>query len=229
MMRGGILLQARMASQRLPGKALAQIGGWPLVTHCIRRLAAKAGLPVILATTRRTDDDALAAAAAQAGAQLFRGSDHDVLDRFVRCAAQFELDVVIRATADNPGVDIDAPGRLIDALRSGHLEYVREDDLPCGAGVEGITVPALYRVGLLARDAFDREHVTTFVRRHPGLFRTQTLAVPATIARPDIRLTVDTADDLQSFRELHQATGRELPDVTELITAWDHHHRRSAA
>lgn len=228
-MKAGIILQARTGSQRLPGKVLEPIAGRPLVEQCIRRLAAGGAAPVILATTTLADDDDVAAAGVAAGAPVFRGAAEDVLDRFVECARAFQLDVVVRATADNPAVDIEAPARLLDALARLDADYVREDDLPLGAGVEAITRETLALTALLARDAFDREHVTTFVRRHADLFRLTTLHVPPALARPDVRLTVDTPEDLHLMRELYSLAGADLPSLATFIGAWDRRARRTAA
>lgn len=228
-MRAGIILQARTGSQRLPGKVLEPVGGLPLVAQCIRRLEASGVAQVILATTTLPEDDPLAAAGAHAGVVVFRGSAENVLDRFARCAAAFGLDAVIRATADNPAVDIEAPARLLAGMSRLGVDYVREDDLPYGAGVEGITRQALDLTALVARDAFDREHVTTFVRRRGDLFTQTTLTVPAAIARPDVRLTVDTPDELRQMRELYSMTGADLPPLVTFIDAWDRLARRTAA
>ena len=107
--------------------------------------------------------------------------------------------------------------------------HVREDDLPLGAGVEAITRETLALTALLARDAFDREHVTTFVRRHADLFRLTTLHVPPALARPDVRLTVDTPEDLHLMRELYSLAGADLPSLATFIGAWDRRARRTAA
>jgi spore coat polysaccharide biosynthesis protein SpsF len=218
-----------MASQRLPAKALEPIAGRSLIVRCLQRLGAAGVGPVILATTVGSEDDALVSAAEDLGAAVFRGSADDVLDRYVRCAAQFGLDRMVRATGDNPGVDINAPGRLLEALAGSNAEYVREDDLPYGGGVEALTLDALNRAALLAHDPFDREHVTTYIRRHPETFRTLVRRVPAPLARPDVRVTVDTAGDLEAFRALHAATGREMPTLPQLIAAWDRLGLRTAA
>ena len=229
MKRAGIILQARTGSQRLRGKVLEPVGGRPLIEQCIRRLVASGVAQIILATTTLPDDDALAAAGADAGVGVFRGSPENVLDRFARCAAASNLDVVIRATADNPAVDIEAPARLLEAIARLGVDYVREDDLPYGAGVEAMTRLALDRAALLAGDAFDREHVTTFVRRRGDLFTQTTLAVPGVLARPDVRLTVDTPDELRQMRELYSMTGADLPPLVTFIDAWDRLARRTAA
>lgn len=225
----GIVLQARLASERLPGKALATIRGRTILEWCIRRLVAADAAPVVLATTDRDDDDVLADLAGDAGAAVYRGSASDVLGRFVRCAAALRLDHVIRATADNPGVDIQAPGRVLGALRESRADYVFEEGLPYGAAVEGVTADALRRAAVLATNPYDREHVTTFVRRRTDLFQVVRLPVPDALARPDVRLTVDTGEDLRTVRALFDAVPSEMPSVAELIRAWDCARQRKPA
>jgi spore coat polysaccharide biosynthesis protein SpsF len=228
-MRAGILLQSRMASQRLPGKALEAIGGRPLVEQCLLRLLASEAAPVILATTTRTDDNAVADVGGRLGVPVFRGAEDDVLDRFVRCADRFQLDIVIRATADNPAVDMEAPARLLAALVRSGADYVREDGLPYGGGVEAITVEALRRQATATCDCRDREHVTTYVQRHADRFTVLALPAPAPIARPDVRVTVDTADDLQRMRRMYALAGEGLRPLSDFIRAWDRLEERSVA
>ena len=45
-----VLIPARMASHRLPGKPLADIAGVPMVVHVLRRAEAAAIGPVVVAT-----------------------------------------------------------------------------------------------------------------------------------------------------------------------------------
>jgi spore coat polysaccharide biosynthesis protein SpsF len=227
--RAGVILQARMASQRLPGKALEVVGGRPIVEQCLRRLSAANAGPVILATTTRPEDDVLVALASRAGLATFRGAAEDVLGRYAACAAHFGIDVIVRATADNPGVDIAAPARLLKAFRETNVDYVREDDLPYGAAVEVVSTAALTRAASLAAAAADLEHVTTFIRRRPDLFSILDLPAPAALARPDVRLTVDTPADLRHVREVYRRADRDMPSLQDLIAASDRQSRQSVA
>jgi spore coat polysaccharide biosynthesis protein SpsF len=216
--RPGIILQARLASQRLPGKALVEIGGQSILEHCLRRLIAS-GTKVVLATTQQPDDDALAAVATRLNVAVFRGDEHDVLRRYLRCAEQFRLDPVLRATADNPGVDMLAPSRVLAALIESGADYLREEGLPCGAAVEGVRTSALATADVLAREAYDREHVTTYIRRHTDGFRVVERRAPAALTAPDLRLTIDTPEDLSYVRELFARAGGDMPSLTALIDA----------
>jgi spore coat polysaccharide biosynthesis protein SpsF len=218
----GIVLLARMASSRLPGKALQTVGGWVILEHCLRRLMASGVARVVLATTTQPEDNALVEVARRIGVPVFRGDSDDVLGRTVRAAEEFGFDPVVRATGDNPAVDILAPGRVLAALRASHADYVREEGLPYGAAVEAMTAAALGRAAELATDADDREHVTTFIRRRTDLFRVVTVAAPAPLCRPSLRLTVDTPEDLAWVRELFARVRTEYPPLRRLIEAAGH-------
>jgi spore coat polysaccharide biosynthesis protein SpsF len=215
----GIILQARMGSSRLPRKALALVASQTILEHCLRRLMFAGVAPVVLATTDCPEDQPLADIAQRLGASVFRGDTDDVLGRFVAAAETFDFDHVIRATGDNPGTDIQAPGRLLAALRATDADYVHELGLPYGAAVEAVTRDALVRASNEATEADDREHVTTYVRRNSNSFRVVQLAAPTPLRRPDIRLTVDTADDLAHVRTIFERTGGDLPPLRHLIEA----------
>jgi len=173
----------------------------------------------VLATTTRSDDDVLAVIAARLGARVYRGDEHDVLGRTVAAAAAHGFDRVLRATGDNPFVDIQAAGRLLAALRASDADYVREEGLPYGAAVEAMTTSALQQAAEMATDAADREHVTTFIRRRTDLFRIVSVTAPTPLCRPSLRLTVDTPDDLAWVRTLFGRVGSEYPSLRRLIEA----------
>jgi spore coat polysaccharide biosynthesis protein SpsF len=219
--KAAVILQARMNSQRLRGKVLAGLGGRTLLGQCIWRLQAS-GLPVIVATTTRPDDDRVVQEALLYGAQPFRGAEDDVLQRYVAAAKAFDIAIVIRATADNPAVDCDGPGRLLASIARAEADYVIESGLPMGAACEAVTAQALARAAERTSDAYDREHVTPFVRRASG-FKVVSTPAPAHLRRPDLRMTVDTADDLTRMRALLEPfrSAATPPSLSEIITVAD--------
>ena len=133
----GIVLQARMRSTRLPGKALLPVGSRSILEHCVTRLRHAAVAPVIVATSTAPEDDPIAAVAAACGAHCCRGALEDVLMRVLAAAARFDLDLVVRATADNPAVDTDAPGRVLSHLRATGADYVSEHGFAVRRGRRG--------------------------------------------------------------------------------------------
>jgi spore coat polysaccharide biosynthesis protein SpsF len=215
----GIILQARYASARLRGKALEPLGERTILEQCLRRLVRAGVARVVLATTVQPEDDALEAVATRLGVAVYRGDRDDVLGRFSKAAHRFGLDPVLRATADNPAVDVQCPGRVIAALRATGADYIREQGLPIGGAVEGMTAEALHRAASLATDPYDREHVTPFILKRRDLFRVTEVEAPAPLRRPSLRLTVDTRADLAWVRELFARAGCDDPSLARLIAA----------
>jgi spore coat polysaccharide biosynthesis protein SpsF len=214
-----IILQARMASTRLPGKALASLGARSVIGHCLARLRIAGAAPVLLATTTNQEDDVLVATAATYGVATFRGPDSDVLTRYVLAAQSVGARLVIRATGDNPAVDIGGPERVLTALRSMKWDHVSEEGLPYGAAVEGVTLDALIRASALATDAADREHVTPWIRRDRGHFTARQILAPAGLRRPDVRVTVDTQDDLTFMQNVAARLNNwsEEPELSSIV------------
>jgi spore coat polysaccharide biosynthesis protein SpsF len=221
MIRAAIILQARMGSARLPGKVMAPIAGRPLIAHCIARLT-RSGLPVVVATTERREDDVLVDVAHDLGVPIVRGADQDVLARFVGAASRLALTHVVRATADNPVVDLDAPRRTLDLLCRAGAGYVEELGLPTGAAVEACTVDALRHAAAATADPYDREHVTPYLRRGLAGASVQARA-PIALRRADLRFTVDSAADLVTVRALfdHLGDGATLAPLPAFIEAAD--------
>lgn len=227
--RGAVVLQARLGSSRLPGKVLADLGGTTVLGRCIYRLRAACVGPVIVATTRLGEDEAVAREARRHGVAVVRGDALDVLGRFMTAAETYRLDWIIRATADNPFVDIEAPARVRLALVDGGFDHVVEQGLPYGAAVEAVGVRALGEAARWATEPDDREHVTPWLRRQAGLRVDQPLA-PDAVRRPDIRLTIDTEADLGWARALAQVVNLDEPvPLAHIIAVADAVTSRMAA
>ena len=224
-----IVLQARTGSRRLPGKVLRLIAGQSVLAHCLHRLLRAGMNGVVVATTAAGADDAVEAEARRLGVPVVRGPEDDVLARFVLAANRSGAQYLIRATADNPAVDFEAPGRLLRAMRPGRFDYAHEHGMPFGTAVEGIRADALRIAHSLAIDPADREHVTPFIRRHPDLFRARASLAPAALRRPDLRLTIDTPDDLAFMTEvlMRAGAGTDPVPLRTIICAADRVNRRA--
>ena len=196
-MSTGIVIQARMGSSRLPGKVLRPIAGKPLLAHVVGRLELLAhAATAVLATTTQNRDDAVADWCAAAGVPCFRGSEEDVLDRYLRCAERFGFTRVVRLTADNPFTDMAELDRLLELQTAGGYDYCHSFGMmPLGVGAEVMTLAALRRSHEEGHEPHHREHVNEYIQEHPELFPTGVLEVPAAKRRPDLRLTVDTEED----------------------------------
>ena len=218
-----VILQARMGSRRLPGKVLEPLARRPLVVHCLERLLAADVGPVVLATTTLTQDDVLARVADSLRVPVVRGAADDVLARFVAAIETYPGRVVVRATADNPAVDIAAPRRVQRWLDAGDADYVVESDLPYGTAVEAVRAEVVLEAHRTTHDPADREHVTPWVIRQ-SRFRVLRVPAPSTLRRPDLRFTVDTPADLRYMRSVMARAGARNGPVPleDLIEAADH-------
>jgi spore coat polysaccharide biosynthesis protein SpsF len=204
------VIQARTGSTRLPAKVLADLGGRPVLDWVVRAARASTMVDqVIVATSALAGDDVVADLAKSLGAMVVRGSEDDVLSRFVAALDAHPADAVVRLTADCPLLD----PTLIDAVAGAWaaaptLDYVSTvvvRSLPRGMDVELVTARALRAVDRMAV-GHDRVHVTSGVYADPSAYRL--LGVCVTPPANDLRVTLDTAEDLVLLRALVA----ELPD-----------------
>lgn len=202
-----IVLQARLSSTRLPGKALAVLAGETLLRHCLRRLLCARAGHVVLATTTSPEDDRLVDEAASLGVASMRGPADDVLQRFTDVAKQTGARYLVRATADNPAVDIGAPARTLRAIKAAGADYCSERGLPYGAAVECMRTEALMDAAARTTDAYEREHVTPRLRLDLDRYHVVESDAPSDVRRPDLRLTVDTSTDLALMDDVLRRAG----------------------
>ena len=122
-----IILQARVDSSRLWGKALLPLGGMPAAVLACRR-AARGGRPVTLATSDRAIDDALADAARDHGISVFRGNAYNVLGRYLDATRDLSNDaVIVRLTGDNVLPDADFVELMLRTFEESGAPYLGTD------------------------------------------------------------------------------------------------------
>jgi spore coat polysaccharide biosynthesis protein SpsF len=181
-MRINAVIQARTGSTRLPGKVLEDLGGRPVLEWVVRAAQTATQIDtVIVATSTGADDDTVADLAASLGVPVVRGSEDDVLSRFVDALDAHPADAVVRLTADCPLLD----PALIDAVagawaaaqtRFDYVSTVLVRCLPRGMDVELVTAAALRAVDRVA-SGHDRVHVTSLLYAEPTAYRLLGLCV----------------------------------------------------
>ncbi|MEM7718479.1 MAG: glycosyltransferase family protein [Pseudomonadota bacterium] len=223
------IIQARMSSSRFPGKVLADLDGLPMVVFMVRRVAQCSLLDhVIVATSDQTSDDPLADTCRANGIAVFRGPLTDVLGRFAMVQAEQQADVIVRMTGDCPLADPVVIGDLVALRQTEGADYasnVEPRSYPHGLDCEVFTADALSRNVINARDAYDREHVTPWMRSDDAGLHRANLAQKADASR--LRLTVDHPADLEVVRAVVAGTGRNA--TLQEITAWMKAHPEIAA
>ncbi len=231
MTRTVAVIQARTGSNRLPGKILETLhDDVSLLAYQCRHLREIEGVDeLVIATTTNPDDDAVVTLAEREGVRVFRGSEEDVLSRFLMVAKHTLARTIVRITSDSPFRDPAVIARCVAAHRAQDAEYTRPSagHLPKGLRAEVVETAVLRQLdGSAETTARDREHVTVFIRDHHDRFRCHTVDFPEALHRPDFDVSVDTCDDLALVRALHASlTERGWPvDTAHLCRLFDETH-----
>ena len=201
------ILQARTSSSRLPGKVLCPVAGRPMILRQLERIGrARLIDQIVVATSADASDDDLVRTLEAAGVAVFRGSLDDVLDRFIRAAAEYPSGHVVRLTGYCPLTDPD----LIDAVIAHHLvggaditSNSNQPTFPDGLDVEVVRTGRLREAAAEALHKFEREHVTQFLYRHPERFRIAHYKAERDLSA--LRWTVDEPADLAFVRAVYDA------------------------
>lgn len=197
-----VVLQARLDSSRLPGKALLLLEGKPLLFRVMQALNE---IPSDLKVLACPDDSvsAFTPLAEECGFEIFAGPKEDVLERYCRVIRHFGITHLIRATGDNPFVFTDTACAINAEALALKADYSSYSGLPVGAGVESVPAAALLRAGKEAGSPYDREHVCPYLYTHGELFKLHRPLAPLRWQFPGIRLTVDTREDFDRAIELY--------------------------
>ncbi|MFA6409828.1 MAG: glycosyltransferase family protein [Gammaproteobacteria bacterium] len=201
-MKIGIIIQARLASTRLPGKVLKCLpcsSNITVLEQVIRRLKkSRLANEIVVATTTSIEDDEIIKIAQKEHVGWFRGSKEDVLSRYYLCSKEKSLDIIVRITSDCPCIDPE----IVDKVIAAHIKAKTDYTFSCtekvfsnGMDVEVFNIDVLKEAFLKGKDPYEREHVTPYFYRNSvccnilkvELFRSQ-------IGFP-IRITLDTEED----------------------------------
>ncbi|MEN6546687.1 MAG: glycosyltransferase family protein [Armatimonadia bacterium] len=215
------IIQARMGASRFPNKTLVPIFehtllGWTILAVKASRLVDR----VVVATTTDANDTPVFEHAQEYGVAAFRGSENDVLDRFVQCAREFEADVIVRISGDSPLWCPWASDFVIDQQQRTGVDYASNcvhDVYPLGVQSEVFTREALEASVALADLPTDHEHATPALRRHFPRFSVLSVLAPPELERPQYRLCVDNLDDLAVVKELFERVPHEADLPPDLL------------
>ena len=201
-----------MGASRLPNKVLMPLAGKPVLEHVIRRCQhAQLVNRVIVATTVELKDLDIVNFVGGTGISVFSGSANDVLDRYYRAARLFELQHVVRITADCPMIDPDVIDRVIAEYFDKEADYAAntlEETYPDGEDVEVFSFDVLSRTWNNAKMPSEREHVTPYIRKNE-IFRKVNIRNEANWGH--CRWTLDEPGDYQKLKHIFNALYERKP------------------
>ena len=204
-MKIGSLIPIRLASERLPGKALIEVAGKPLVCHLIDRVFEckyiRNKKDVIVCTTKEKSDDRLVEVVTDYGASIYRGSTDDIIKRFYDAINELELDYILQVDGDDILCATEYMDLTMESLISDKsLDIVTCEGLPLGIASKSFTKNAMNRVFSYYQT---NENDTGFI-----YFFTKTGLCNQKIIQPisdkhildEARLTLDYPVDLEFFK-----------------------------
>ena len=200
------IVQARLTSSRLPDKVIMPLAGKTIAEHVFERLSLSRHIDkVVFAIPTGERNDELEQFLEERGIPSFRGSEDNVQERFIGCIREYQPEIVVRATSDNPGLE--------------DCDYVSSEGAPLGTGVEVFYAEGLEEAYRLAESDREREHVTPYLYTHPERFRVKRVPYHLTL-NGSYRLTVDTDHDYALAQRIYEALYDGKPIANERIYAW---------
>ena len=183
---------------------------------------------IVVATTTEAEDDAIEVLADRLDVGCYRGSSEDVLDRVLRAAMTHRADLIVEITGDCPLIDPPTVRDVIQLFHSGEYDYVSNiqcEGYPRGLDTQVFPTRVLADVAQQTQDPADREHVSLYIYEHPERYRIGVLETPADIRRRNLRLTVDTPEDLELVSGIFEQLYPTKPDFTidDVVAVLDAH------
>jgi spore coat polysaccharide biosynthesis protein SpsF len=222
------VIQARMGSNRLPGKMMLQLRKKPVICHVVRRVGWSDMLDeVVVATTEHRRDDILEESVTNSGASVYRGDEQDVLGRMYDSAQEHDADVAVRITGDCPLIEPEIIDLATNKLIDDNLEYVSNTinrTFPRGLDVEVFSMNSFQKVNEKSQEPHQREHVTPYFKNNTSDFTTAQITSDMVFDEPqfqdrtEIRITLDESDDYKLLREIFKKFGNyDTPEIRNII------------
>lgn len=218
-----------MGSSRFPGKVLEEIEGRPVLWHIVNRLRYSKAVSknIVIATTESDKDQKIVEFAKKNNINIFRGSEDDVLERYIQAADKYNIGIIARVTSDNPLLDFNSISDLVKLCQEG-ADLAFFTGFPIGVSVEMVKKSALVKSkNELTKLGADlkrhyHEHVTPYIMERQDIFKISYLHVPGQFNKPSYRLTLDTPDDLVLLKEIYSCLYEnekpiEIKDVIKLL------------
>ncbi len=221
------IIQARMGSNRLPGKVLMDLAGEPMLGRCVNRVRrAHTVDEVVIATTVEPADEVIVNLCIERGWACFRGSETDVLDRYYRTAQIHQADIIVRITSDCPLIEPEVIDRVVQEFlqRQPQVDYASNTlsdsrTFPRGLDTEVMNFEGLERAWREDDNPAWREHVTPYLYRNPNLF--WLFRVTNEVDYSHLRWTVDTPEDLAFVRRVYDHFGHDHFSWCEVLATLD--------
>lgn len=230
------VVQARMGSQRLPGKVIKPILDKPMILYTLNRLNKSKYIDeIILATSKENKEQPLVNVVEKEGFKVFRGEENNVLKRYKDTVDKFDGDIIIRVTGDCPLIDPVIVDNVITYFKMNNFDYVRLDvpnSFIRGFDVEIFSKESLYKVYSTVNsleDTYEKkgftkenylEHVTLYMYNHRDMFKVGSIK-GEDFYNKAYRICVDTKEDFELVNNIYEYFKNEYVMANEIVEYLD--------
>lgn len=198
-----VIIQARMGSNRLPGKMTYEFLGKTMLAHQLSRLKEFGIKNIIVATSSMSRDEAIEKVCLSEDIPCFRGAEDDVMKRYIDCATKHSANVIVRVGGDDPLIDPECIKSLIWAYEEKAADFIyasHREGWIYGTAAELVRFAPL-KDSYPGAGKVDREHVVSYIRKNPG-FTKYKIYPTKEQNRPDIFLSVDYDEDIKLVEQV---------------------------
>ncbi len=230
------IVQARVGSTRLKNKIIRPFFDNHSILDIIINKLKQLNYPIIIATSDSVDNNSIEEIAKKNKVLYFRGSENDVLCRFIDAAEHFKVDKIIRICSDNPFIDLEALSELVVSIeknKSTKIDYIgfKVGNSPSikthyGFWGEYVSLNALKRVRSFTKESLFHEHVTNYIYSNPDKFQIKWICTNQSLLNKDIRLTVDTKEDFENIKKIYSdiSTNHNIERIIQYLDDNPHYY-----
>ena len=200
-----VILAVRYNSTRLPKKCLLPLAGEASIIELIvKRLKKSRTINDLIIATTSDSYIYLKEIIEKLNCNFYIGDEENVLARYVEAAEKYGVDIIVRATGDNPLVSVKALDLIVAHHKKTNADLSHYDKLPYGSGVEVINYNALKYASDNSKDMFEKEHITQYIYRNPDKFNIEFPLAPDSFNCETLHTTVDTEVDYQNVQKIFE-------------------------
>lgn len=204
------VIACRVHSSRLFAKQLQLVGGIPILQHVLNQIKKSKEIDeIILAISEKPGNEPFVDFAKSHRLKFIFGDDKDVLKRLIDGARYVNANIVFRITPENPYIYWEGIDDLIKNHIKGKYDFSYLDVVPLGSGFEVINRAALELSHKQGTKKHRSELCSLYIYEHRNKFKIKQFLPFKNLQRSELRVTVDTPEDLTVARKIYESIGKD--------------------
>ncbi len=210
------IIQVRLNSKRLPGKALLKINDKTVLENIIVRLKkSKSIKKIIVSTSNKKSDYPIVHFCKKNKILVFKGSLNHVFNRIKKTTNKFKLKYFLRVCADSPLIDPTLIDKCMKKFVKGYYDVVTNKfprSYPKGQTVEIIKVSTLNKINEKNLTPDQREHFTKYFYDNSKKFRIHNLN--SSKQKKNISMALDNKTNFNFLKKLTKKYKNNINDLS---------------